>query len=332
MLASSAMGKAVRIREYGGPEVLELIEFSARPPGYGEILVRVEAAGLNRADLLQRRGLYPAPPGSPADIPGLEYAGVVEAVGEGVTEWKVGDRVMGIVGGGAMATHVTVSAREAIPVPSRLSFAEAAAIPEAFLTAYDALFLQGGLRMGEYVLVHAVGSGVGTAALQLAREAGAAVIGTSRSQEKLDRCREMGMEGGILVEGSFAEKVRELTDGRGADCILDLVGASYLEENLAALAWRGRMICVGLLGGAKTNLPLGTLLAKRATLIGTVLRSRPPEEKAILARRFADEIVPLFERGRLSPVVETVLPFEQVAEAHRRLESNRTFGKIVLSW
>ena len=326
------MGRAVRIREHGGPEVLELAEFSARPPGYGEILVRVEAAGLNRADLLQRRGLYPAPPGSPADIPGLEYAGVVEAIGEGVTEWKVGDRVMGIVGGGAMATHVTVSAREAIPVPSRLSSAEAAAIPEAFLTAYDALFLQAGLRMGESVLIHAVGSGVGTAALQLAREAGALVIGTSRSKEKLDRCKAMGLEASILVEGGFAEKVREHTGGRGADCILDLVGAAYFEENLAALANRGRMICVGLLAGAKANLPLGTLLSKRITLIGTVLRSRAPEEKALLARRFADEVLPLFERGRLSPVVEAVLPFEQVAEAHRLLESNRTFGKVVLAW
>jgi len=326
------MGRAVRIREHGGPEVLELAEFSARPPGYGEILVRVEAAGLNRADLLQRRGLYPAPPGSPADIPGLEYAGVVEAIGEGVTEWKVGDRVMGIVGGGAMATHVTVSAREAIPVPSRLSSAEAAAIPEAFLTAYDALFLQAGLRMGESVLIHAVGSGVGTAALQLAREAGALVIGTSRSQEKLDRGKAMGLEASILVEGGFAEKVREHTGGRGADCILDLVGAAYFEENLAALANRGRMICVGLLAGAKANLPLGTLLSKRITLIGTVLRSRAPEEKALLARRFADEVLPLFERGRLSPVVEAVLPFEQVAEAHRLLESNRTFGKVVLAW
>jgi len=324
-------GRAVRIREFGGPEVLELFEFTPRPPGFGEILVRVEAAGLNRADLLQRRGLYPAPPGSPADIPGLEYAGVVEEAGEGAG-WKVGDRVMGIVGGGAMATHLTVSGREAIPIPSGMGATDAAAIPEVFLTAFDALFLQGGLCLGERLLVHAVGSGVGTAALQLAREAGAFTLGTSRTREKLDRCRAMGLDVAILTDGRFAEEVRESTGGKGADVVLDLVGASYLEENLAALAPRGRLVCVGLLGGAKGNFPLGVLLQKRATVVGTVLRSRPPEEKAQLAQRFTREILPLFEDGRLKPVVEAVFSFEQVAEAHRLLETNRTFGKVILSW
>lgn len=324
-------GRAVRIREFGGPEVLELFEFTPRPPGFGEILVRVEAAGLNRADLLQRRGLYPAPPGSPADIPGLEYAGVVEEAGEGAG-WKVGDRVMGIVGGGAMATHLTVSGREAIPIPSGMGATDAAAIPEVFLTAFDALFLQGGLCLGERLLVHAVGSGVGTAALQLAREAGAFTLGTSRTREKLDRCRAMGLDVAILTDGRFAEEVRESTGGKGADVVLDLVGASYLEESLAALAPRGRLVCVGLLGGAKGNFPLGVLLQKRATVVGTVLRSRPPEEKAQLAQRFTREILPLFEDGRLKPVVEAVFSFEQVAEAHRLLETNRTFGKVILSW
>lgn len=324
-------GRAVRIREFGGPEVLELFEFTPRPPGFGEILVRVEAAGLNRADLLQRRGLYPAPPGSPADIPGLEYAGVVEEAGEGAG-WKVGDRVMGIVGGGAMATHLTVSGREAIPIPSGMGATDAAAIPEVFLTAFDALFLQGGLCLGERLLVHAVGSGVGTAALQLAREAGAFTLGTSRTREKLDRCRAMGLDVAILTDGRFAEEVRESTGGKGADVVLDLVGASYLEENLAALAPRGRLVCVGLLGGAKGNFPLGVLLQKRATVVGTVLRSRPPEEKAQLAQRFTREILPLFEDGRLKPVVEAVFSFEQVAEAHRLLETNRTFGKVILCW
>lgn len=324
-------GRAVRIREFGGPEVLELFEFTPRPPGFGEILVRVEAAGLNRADLLQRRGLYPAPPGSPADIPGLEYAGVVEEAGEGAG-WKVGDRVMGIVGGGAMATHLTVSGREAIPIPSGMGATDAAAIPEVFLTAFDALFLQGGLCLGERLLVHAVGSGVGTAALQLAREAGAFTLGTSRTREKLDRCRAMGLDVAILTDGRFAEEVRAGTGGKGADVVLDLVGASYLEENLAALAPRGRLVCVGLLGGAKGNFPLGVLLQKRATVVGTVLRSRPPEEKAQLAQRFTREILPLFEDGRLKPVVEAVFSFEQVAEAHRLLETNRTFGKVILSW
>lgn len=326
------MGRAVRIREAGGPLVLELVDFEARRPSHGELLVRVEAAGLNRADLLQRRGLYPAPPGSPQDIPGLEYAGVIEAIGEGVLEWKAGDRVMGIVGGGAMATHLTVSAREAIPVPAGMSATDAAAIPEAYLTAFDALFLQGKLCLGERLLIHAVGSGVGTAALQLAREAGALTLGTSRTREKLDRCHEMGLAAGILTDSRFAEEVRRDTGGRGADLILDLVGAAYLEENLAALAPRGRLICVGLLGGAKGNFPLGLLLQKRAKLIGTVLRSRPAEEKATLARRFTHEILPLFERGRLAPVVETIFPFEKVADAHRLLETNRTFGKVILAW
>lgn len=324
------MGRAVRIPGFGGPEVLELVEFAPRPPGFGEILVRVEAAGLNRADLLQRRGLYPAPPDAPADIPGLEYAGVVEEAGEG-SGWKVGDRVMGIVGGGAMATHLTVSGREAIPIPAGMPATDAAAIPEVFLTAYDALFLQGGLCLGERLLVHAVGSGVGTAALQLAREAGATCLGTSRTEEKLVRCQGMGMHAGILSDGRFADEVRRHTGGRGADLILDLVGAAYLEENLAAVAPRGRIVCVGLLGGAKGNFPLGTLLHKRATLIGTVLRSRPSEEKAVLAQRFTQEILPLFEEGRLQPVVEAAFPFAQVAEAHRLLETNRTFGKVVLT-
>lgn len=323
-------GRAVRIRGFGGPEVLELGEFTPRPPGFGEILVRVEAAGLNRADLLQRRGLYPAPPDAPADIPGLEYAGVVEEAGEG-SGWKAGDRVMGIVGGGAMATHLTVHGREALPIPEGMSASDAAAIPEVFLTAFDALFLQGGLCLGERLLIHAVGSGVGTAALQLAREAGVFTLGTSRTQEKLDRCRQMGLGASILTDGRFAEEVHASTGGKGADLILDLVGASYLEENLAALAPRGRLVCVGLLGGAKGHFPLGTLLQKRATLIGTVLRSRPFEEKATLAQRFTREILPLFEEGRLQPVVERVYPFDQVAEAHRLLETNLTFGKVIMA-
>ncbi|HLV60173.1 MAG TPA: NAD(P)H-quinone oxidoreductase [Fredinandcohnia sp.] len=324
-------GRAVRIREFGGPEVLEFVDVEPRPPGHGEILVRVEAAGLNRADLLQRRGLYPAPPDAPADVPGLEYAGVVEAAGPGAG-WEAGDRVMGIVGGGAMATHVTVSGREAMPIPEGMPAADAAAIPEVFLTAYDALFVQGELRLGETVLVHAVGSGVGTAALQLVRAAGATCIGTSRTEQKLERCRALGLDVGLRTDGRFADEVKRHTGGRGVDLVLDLVGASYLEENLAAVATRGRLVCVGLLGGAKASLPLGTLLQKRVRLVGTVLRSRPPEEKASLTQRFAREVLPLFVQGRLRPVVDTVLPFERVTEAHRLLESNRTFGKIVLTW
>lgn len=325
--------RAVHIRGKGGVEVLEVAPFAPRPPGPGELLVEVAAAALNRADILQRKGFYPAPEGSPADIPGLEYAGTVVEVGEGVRAFARGDRVMGIVGGGAMATHVVVHEREAIPVPEGMSLPDAAAVPEVFLTAYDALFVQGGLRLGERVLIHAVGSGVGTAALQLALAAGARPVGTSRTVEKLDRCRPLGLVDGVVVEGGrFAERVRATTGGEGVDVILDTVGAAYLAENVAALARRGRVVTVGLLGGAKGELPLGALLEKRGRVIGTVLRSRPLEEKAALARDFAAHALPLFAAGRLRPVVDAVLPMEQVREAHGRMERNETFGKLVLVW
>lgn len=326
-------GRAVFIRGKGGVEVLDIAPFAPREPGPGELLVEVGAAALNRADVLQRKGFYPAPPGVPADIPGLEYAGTVVATGPGVLGFARGDRVMGIVGGGAMATHVIVHEREAIPVPEGMSLADAAAVPEVFLTAYDALFVQAGLRAGETVLLHAVGSGVGTAALQLALAAGARPIGTSRTAEKLERCRPLGLVDGVVVEeGKFAEKVKALTGGAGADVILDTVGAAYLGENVRAVASKGRVVVVGLLGGAKAELPLGLLLDRRARVIGTVLRSRPLEEKAALAREFARLVVPLFASGRLRPVVDAVLPMDEVREAHLRMEQNVTFGKVVLVW
>ncbi len=323
--------RAVVLTGKGGPEVLALAERQVRDPGPGEVLVEVAAAAVNRADILQRRGFYPAPPGAPPDIPGLEYAGTVAAVGEGVALARPGDRVMGIVGGGAMCTHVVVHERELLPVPASMDLERAAGIPEVFLTAFDALFVQGGLVMGRTALVHAVGSGVGTAALQLAIVAGARVIGTSRTAEKLERCRALGLEHGIQVEGgAFAEKIAAIAGG--ADVILDTVGAAYLEENVRALALRGRIVVVGLLGGATGTLLLGPLLGKRGTVVGTVLRSRPLEEKAALARRFAGEVVPLFEAGRLVPVVNRVMPMSEIAEAHAYMESNDSFGKIVVAW
>ncbi|HWV39171.1 MAG TPA: NAD(P)H-quinone oxidoreductase [Vulgatibacter sp.] len=315
------------------PSHLRIAEIFVRDPGPGEILVAVAAAGLNRADVLQRKGLYPAPPGAPADVPGLEYAGTVEAVGEGVLSHRPGDRVMGIVGGGAMATHLVVHERETIPAPEGLGLEEAAAIPEVFFTAYDALFVQGGLRSFDVVLIHAVGSGVGTAALQLARHAGCRVLGTSRSADKLQRAARFGLEREdaiVPADGRFAERVRERCGG--VDLILDLVGAAYAAENLAALATKGRVVVVGLLGGASANLPLGLLLQRRASLVGTVLRSRPLEEKAHLAQRFAKEVNHLFTAGLLRPVIDAVLPMERIEEAHGRLERNETFGKIVLAW
>lgn len=314
--------------------MLQIERVSVDEPGPGQILVEVAAAGLNRADLLQRRGLYPAPKGAPKEVPGLEYAGHVAAVGDRVHAFAPGDEVMGIVAGGAMATHLVVHEREAIRVPRGLALTHAAAIPEAFITAYDALFEQAELKAGEDVLIHAVGSGVGTAALGLARVTGANAIGTSRTEEKLARCAEIGLAQGILVESPprFAEATRELTGGRGADVVLDLVGAAYLGENLDALAPLGRMIVVGLLGGPSAELSMAKLLQKRLRIAGTVLRSRPLEEKAALAQRFARRVVPFFAKGELAPVVDAIVPMTEVQAAHARMERNETFGKIVLTW
>ena len=325
--------RAVRIVGKGESDVLSFGTLAVPEPGPGEIRVGVVAAGLNRADVLQRRGYYPAPAGVAADVPGLEYAGRVERLGEGVREFALGDAVMGIVAGGAMATHVIVHAREAMRAPAGMPLEEAAAIPEVFLTAYDALFGQANTALGELVLVHAVGSGVGTAALQLGLVAGADVIGTSRTVDKLARCRALGLAEGLpITDKTFASALHERTGGRGCDVILDTVGATYLAENIKALAVCGRLVIVGLLGGATAELPLGLVLAKRAKLFGTVLRSRPLEEKAVLAQSFARHALPLFAAGRLRPVLDVVMPMSEVRSAHERMERNETFGKIVLRW
>ncbi|HEX6939196.1 MAG TPA: NAD(P)H-quinone oxidoreductase [Longimicrobiales bacterium] len=325
--------RAVVMSEPGGPEVLRVREVATPEPGAGEVRVRVYAAGVNRADLLQRRGRYPAPPGVPADVPGLEYAGIVDAVGAGVSRLRPGDRVMGLVGGGAYAEAVVVEEALALPIPDGLAFEEAAAVPEAFITAHDAVFTLMGVRAGDWLLVHAVGSGVGLAALELAREAGARVIGTSRSAWKLERARELGLDAAIDASaGGFAAAVRERTGGAGVDAILDLVGGAYLGENLRALAVKGRMAVVGLVSGSTAELDLGLVLRKRLTLIGTALRSRSTEEKVAATRAFAGAALPLLARGRIRPVVDSVFPARDAAEAHRRMESNQNFGKIVLRW
>jgi putative PIG3 family NAD(P)H quinone oxidoreductase len=325
--------RAVRIAGKGDVDVLQLGSLQVSEPGPSELLVRVAAAGLNRADTLQRRGFYPAPPGVVPDVPGLEYAGHVERVGAGVRDFAVGDAVMGIVAGGAMATHLVVHERETLRVPAGMPIEEAAAIPEVFLTAYDALFAQAQLGLSERLLVHAVGSGVGTAALQLGLAAGARVLGTSRSQDKLARCQALGLADGILVQDKkFAAAVLANSGGEGADVILDLVGAAYLAQNVEALALRGRVVVVGLLGGASAELPLGTLLARRGQIFGTVLRSRGLEEKASLAQAFTRHALPLFAAGKLKPIVDSVLPMSEVREAHRRMEKNDSFGKLVLRW
>ena len=325
--------RAVVITAHGGPEVLEIQERQTPQPGVGEVRVRIHASALNRADISQRLGRYPAPPGSPPDIPGLEYAGEVDTLGRGSSLWNAGDRVMGIAGGGAHAEFLCVHEREVIPAPSGLSMEECAAIPEAFLTAYDALFDKLDLESGETVLIHAAGSGVGTAAIQLARVAGAATIGTSRSRSKLDKCLELGLTAGFHVkDDDWAQRLLGEIRPSSIHAVLDLVGASYLKGNLEVLGIRGRMVSVGLTAGSRAELDMGVLMRKRITLIGTVLRARPLEEKISLARKFSERVVPLFVDKKLRPVIDRSVSFADIAAAHGAMESNETFGKIVLVW
>jgi putative PIG3 family NAD(P)H quinone oxidoreductase len=323
----------VRIDGAGDVDVLKLAELQIRDPGPGEVLVKVGAAGLNRADILQRQGFYPPPPGVAPDIPGLEFAGAVVAVGDGVTSWKKDDRVMGIVPGGAMATHVLTHERLVAPVPEGMTMADAAAVPEVFMTAYDALFRQADLRMGQLVLIHSVGSGVGTAAVQLSKFAGARTIGTSRTPAKLDRCRPLGMDEGIVVkDGRFLQALLALPGKSLPNVILDTVGAAYLKENIQALSDEGRLVVIGLMGGVQAELSLGLLLRRRAKVMGSVIRSRPLEQRAALTQAFIRDVLPLLQTGHVRPVVDETFPMSKIREAHRKLESDQTFGKIVLSW
>lgn len=327
--------KAIYINEFGNGLDVTLREVADTPePANDEIRVRVHAAGLNRADLLQIRGLYPPPTGIDPRIPGLEYAGVVESVGSEVRKHAVGDRVMGITAGCAFAEYVNVHAETAVLIPDGLSFTVAATIPEAFITAHDAVFVQAALKQGESLLIHAVGSGVGLAALQMASAKGLRTIGTSRTADKLERCREYGLDHAIaLPDGpQFAEKVMSATDGKGADVILDLVGAAYLEENLRSLALKGRLMLVGLTAGRKAEFDMGLALTKRLTIKGTVLRSRPIEEKIDATRAFAFDMLPLFETGKLRANVDRVFQLGNVREALEYLGSNRSFGKVVLEF
>jgi len=318
----------MRAAIYRNAEVL-LEERPDPSPGPGQLLVRVHASALNRADLLQRKGRYPAPPGWPADIGGLEYAGAVESLGPGVTRWKVGDRVMGLVGGGGHAEYVVVHEDEALAVPSKLSWTDAAAIPEAFLTAWDALTTRGQLQRGERVLLHAVASGVGTAAVQIAHQLGATVLGTSRSAEKLERLKPYGLDEGVDTSTrGFREQVTA-----PVDLIVDPLGAPAFMDNLSLLAPRGRLVLLGFLQGSRAEqVELDQILRKRLTIVGTVMRSRPPEERRAVAGEYREHLLPLFERGVLRPVVGDVVPMAEIAAAHDRMERNETFGKVVLSW
>lgn len=324
--------KAIVIKTPGGPEVLELKDVATPSPSRGEVRVRVCATAVNRADLLQRKGLYPAPPDAPQDIPGLEFAGEIAELGEGVNEWRIGDRVCGLVGGGAYAEQLVVHARTLVPMPANATFIEAAALPEAFATALDAMVIQGGLAVGQTVLIHAAGSGVGTAAVQIARAMGARVLGTSRTERKLDQARALGLDVGIVVgdDGRFAERVLAETGGSGVDVVLELVGGTYVAEDLRATKIGGHVVVVGLMAGRKVDLDLGLLLQRRIVLHGTVLRARPLEEKIATALAFRSHLASLFDARVLAPVIDRVFALSDAAAAHTYMASNEGFGKVVL--
>ncbi len=324
--------RAVVIREPGDETVLDVVERPTPVPSAHHVRVRVNAAGVNRADLVQRMGFYPAPAGSPPDIPGLEYAGVVDALGEEVTTLRVGDRVFGVVGGGACAEYLVVHEREAAKTPDLLDDVQAAAVPEAFITAYDALVVRGGLRPGERVLIHAVGSGVGTAGLQIAKALGCFVAGTSRTESKLDRARELSLDQGVRIENPSQIHERLAGEGKpGFDVVLDLVGGEYTAMTVGAMASKGRIVLVGLTGGTRAELDLRLMLQKRLTIVGTVLRSRPLEEKIQAADLLRRTLYPWLSRKMIRPVVDRVFALADVRDAHRAVGANETFGKVVLT-
>jgi putative PIG3 family NAD(P)H quinone oxidoreductase len=323
--------KAVLIDRPGDESVLRIGEAEVPALGPGQLRIAVEATAVNRADLLQRQGMYPPPPGA-SPILGLECAGIVAAVGDGVTGWKSGDRAMALLAGGGHAEQVVVDAGSALRVPDGLSLEEAAAVPEVFLTAFLNLFQLGALARGGSALVHGGGSGVGTAAIQLAKAAGARVFVTAGSDDKCARCRELGADVAIHYRNeSFAARVAQETEGRGVDVVLDSIGAPYLADNLASLAVGGRLVLIGLMGGAKVEANLAVLLAKRLSVIGSTLRARPPAEKAAIARGFEERFGAELAAGRIRPIVDRVLPLERVADAHRAMKASEHFGKIVLT-
>jgi len=326
--------KAVVINRFGGPEVLEIEEVPKPQPEPEEILVHVRSTALNRADLLQRQGRYAAPPGAAQNIPGLEFAGEVAELGTNAHRWQIGDRVMGIIGGGAHAEFVTTHQDAVCIVPANLEWPAAGAIPEVFITAHDAL-RQAGFKAGDNVLIHAVGSGVGLSATQLVRALGGHAFGTSRTPDKIERAKPFGLESGYAVPepsaltglSAFGKNVT----GSGFDVVLDLTGGPYFNTSLEAMALRGRIILIGGVAGGKTDVDLYQILGKRLHVIGTVLRARSLEEKISITAIFAREVVPLLAQGTIQPVIDSIFPLDKIQDAHRRLESNETFGKVVLT-
>lgn len=323
--------RAVVLTQYGGPEVLKIQDVPSPVPGPYEVAVKLTATALNRADLLQRMGYYPGP-AMEHEIPGMEFAGTISAVGDWVQDWSVGDEVMGIVGGGAYAEELVTHERTLLPIPASVTLADAAGIPEVFMTAFDALVVQGGLTAGRWCLVHAGASGVGTAAIQIAKAIGARIIVTA-SAGKVAACLELGAD--VVVDYNsedFADAVKTATGGQGVDVVLDVIGGEYTIRNIKSLRTCGRIIQVGMLGEGKVELPLGLLLAKRASIIGTTLRARPLEEKAALAQRVKAELLPLFDSGAMHPVIDSRYAFDDVADAHAYMATNANIGKILLDF
>lgn len=325
--------QAVWISAFGGPEVLEIRTVGKPLFNDDHVLVRVRASSLNRADLLQRQGKYPPPPGFPAEIPGMEFAGEVAEVGSSVRLWKPGQRVFGLTGGGAHAEYVVTYENLLAEIPANLDWARAAAVPEVFITAHDALWTQAQLRPGETVLIHAVGSGVGLAAVQLARAIQAVPYGTSRTADKIEKAKPLGLEAGLLLRDNFDDlptATEKWTAGKGINVLLDLVGGPYVKASQKAMAHKGRMILVGTVAGGSYELDARYVMSKRLQIRGTVLRARSMEEKMAATRLFAAEVVPLLACGVLRPNVDSVFPLAEISQAHQRLESNETFGKVVV--
>ena len=321
--------RAVVLEEKGGPEVLQIRDVPDPAAGPDEIVVDIATTAVNRADLLQRMGLYPGPP-MEFEIPGLEFAGRVSGTGERVDRWAVGDAVMGIAGGGGYAERLAVHERQVMAIPDNLPMNEAGAVPEVFITAWDALVRQGGLTSGRWALVHAGASGVGTAAIQIAKALGAFIVVTA-SAGKHEVCHSLGAD--VVVDyrnEDFVEAARACTSGDGVDVVLDVIGAEYLDRNVAALRVGGTIVQVGVMGGGRTDFDLGALMPRRATLMGTVLRARPLEEKIAVTQQFAREVLPLIAAGVMGPIIDSRYPLDDIADAHRRMESNANAGKLVI--
>lgn len=323
--------RAITQTSPGGPETLVLGGLPDPQPGPGEVLVQVAATAVNRADLLQRQGFYPPPPGA-SDVIGLECSGTVAALGEGVTGWAVGDRVCALLAGGGYAEQVVVPAGQVMPVPDGVDLVTAAALPEVACTVWSNVFMVAGLRPDEAFLVHGGAGGIGTFAIQLAARSGARVFATAGSPDKLERCRELGAERAISYrDEDFVEVLREATDGRGADVVLDNMGAKYLARNVDVLADEGRLVIIGMQGGAKAELNIGQLLSKRGAVIATALRSRPLEGKARICASVVEHVWPLVADGSVTPVVSAVLPLAEAGDAHRLIEDGDNVGKVLLT-